>query len=128
MCTGGWCTRFWRETVGPARPAKRKWNSIGLVRPNWKLNLFWRAIPFRPLPPRGAGEEDFRLDSLERAQTGPLPPCVAGVRDSRTLEKQAAASYSYDSKENESHSPAGQAGRGLGRVLRASSWKSGSPA
>ena len=36
----------------------------------------------RPLPPRGAGEEDFRLDVRKRVRTRPLPPCVAGERDS----------------------------------------------
>jgi len=44
--------------------------------------------PFRPLPPCGAGEEDFQLDAYSKTHLGPLSPRVAGERDSTASDLQ----------------------------------------
>src|SRR6266478_908177 len=65
----------------------------------------------RPLPPRGAGEEDFRLDTRPRIQNGPLPPCVAGERDSKTADENAELNARPTSKrKNLIHLPGKPAG------------------
>src|SRR5262245_25875538 len=70
----------------------------------------------RPLPPCGAGEEDFWLDACTTMHTGPMPPCVASEQDSKTAERRAKWHAPQQSPAEESDSPAGQAGRGLIRT------------
>src|SRR5262245_52397057 len=66
----------------------------------------------RPLPPCGAGEEDFQLDARQATRAGPLPPRVAGERDSQAGKVNRGMPRTSALIAEESDSPAGQAGRG----------------
>src|SRR6476660_1857153 len=53
------------------------------------LNIFPGVVVSRPLPLRGAGEGDSRLDARQENSRGPLPPCVAGEEDSKSTTVDA---------------------------------------
>src|SRR5262249_50762719 len=80
------------------------------------IRIFLRGLP-RPLPPCGAGEEDFQLDVLRATRAGPLPPCVAGERDSKARKFTHGMPFRSAPVAAESDSPAGQAGRGRNSQL-----------
>src|SRR5262249_5977762 len=70
----------------------------------------------------------FRLDARKSVRTRPLPPCVAGERDSGTVEQHTGADTSPTPEpKNLVHLPGKPAGVRVD-ALMAASWESYSPA
>ena len=98
-----------------------------LLQSSWKRGLFRSPNGRRPLPPRGAGEEDFRLDARRKSRQD---PCHLAWQVNEILRPswKRGSDCTGDFSAKESDSPAGKpAGVCLGLTI-SSSRQSRSPA